>query len=98
MANSYRRHLGTRFINLWFQTLTRLGPEPSRSGRRSPSDPRGRVRPGRDGIVGRGAVRAAVLGSVSHYVLNHSPVPVLIVPGDRDSADGVRPEHATDTL
>jgi nucleotide-binding universal stress UspA family protein len=31
------------------------------------------------GSRGRGAVRSAVLGSVSHYVLNHARVPVLIV-------------------
>jgi nucleotide-binding universal stress UspA family protein len=38
---------------------------------------------------GRGAVRAALLGSVSHYVLNHSPVPVLIVHAPR-AADEAR--------
>lgn len=31
------------------------------------------------GSRGRGALSASVLGSVSHYALNHSPVPVLIV-------------------
>jgi nucleotide-binding universal stress UspA family protein len=43
------------------------------------------------GSRGRGAVRSVVLGSVSHYVLNHSKVPVLIVQ-DRD-----QPEGDTDT-
>ena len=39
------------------------------------------------GSRGRGAVRSAVLGSVSHFVLNHASVPALIV-HDRGSESG----------
>ena len=38
------------------------------------------------GSRGRGAIRSAVLGSVSHFVLKHATVPVLIVhDGDKES-------------
>ena len=47
------------------------------------------------GSRGRGAVRSALLGSVSHYVLNHSPVPVLIVHADRPPRVRTRDTAAT---
>jgi len=50
------------------------------------------------GSRGRGAFTASLLGSVSRYVLNHSPIPVLIVHEDpaRRPADAERAPGAPD--
>ncbi len=39
------------------------------------------------GSRGRGALSSSVLGSVSHYALNHSGVPVLIIHSDHPNSD-----------
>jgi nucleotide-binding universal stress UspA family protein len=46
------------------------------------------------GSRGRGTVRAALLGSVSHDVLHHSPVPVLIVHAEPASQHDAPPAPA----
>jgi hypothetical protein len=44
------------------------------------------------GSRGRGAIRSALLGSVSHYVLHHSRVPVLIVHAEQPPGGEELPE------
>jgi nucleotide-binding universal stress UspA family protein len=49
------------------------------------------------GSRGRGAVRSTLLGSVSHYILNHSPVPVLIVRTDPHPTSSTAADRQTVT-
>jgi len=48
------------------------------------------------GSRGRGAVASTVLGSVSHHMLHHSPVPVLVVHADRNEQETAPAEPAPD--
>jgi nucleotide-binding universal stress UspA family protein len=50
------------------------------------------------GSRGRGAVSASLLGSVSHYALNHSPIAVLIVHADPAADSGSDSDRQRDPL
>jgi nucleotide-binding universal stress UspA family protein len=49
------------------------------------------------GSRGRGALSSSFLGSVSHYALNHSPVPVLIIHAPDDESHAGE-SHAGESL
>jgi nucleotide-binding universal stress UspA family protein len=49
------------------------------------------------GSRGRRALTASLLGSVSHYALNHSPIPVLIVHADAEHASRAETDQEPQT-